>query len=106
MQSDELEQLIRERRAGYLAWKAHHADCPTCQAWDPEAEAHAAVLAFEEREGRPPTISEWPNPQDPCAESRRLMAERLHRNEAASAAARALGFNSPTAYERAHGAVK
>lgn len=105
METNELHRLIRETRAANRAFLAHHDHCPTCSQWDYEAEGHRAVQAAYERLGREPRVSEIEEPDPPCEEWRQFLTIRAAARDAATTAARALGYNSPTAYERAHGKV-
>jgi hypothetical protein len=79
MQSPELDELIRERRALADAHIAHAERCATCRAASDERLAGGGV----------------------CAEFDRLSRERERVRQAVRAAARDGGWRSPTEYERA-----
>jgi hypothetical protein len=83
MESDELKRLIRARRAAYRIYMAHGVTCAVCRQVPYDTDP-----------------DEWT-----CEERDRIMAARVNLGRAVTTAARALGFNSGTAYERAHGMV-
>lgn len=78
-QTDELERRIDTWRWAFRAYLVHVDTCPTCRAIPPNV---------DEREY-------------PCEARSALMHDRLTLREEMTAAARRLGFNSATAYERA-----
>jgi hypothetical protein len=83
MASVAIERSILAWRAAFRAHVAHLNTCAVCAPWDPNVEGAVS----------------------PCPKSARLLARRLAMRQQMTRAARALGFTSATAYQRAHGKV-
>ena len=96
-----LDALIRERRACYRDFRAHADACEVCSAWDGDEEMARANRERYGEDWSDTPLADLITPEPPCAEHNRLMAARFAANDRVTAAARALGWNSPSAYERA-----
>lgn len=96
-----LDALIRARRAAYHAYIAHRDACsvPECRDVQWPGEHFVAHLIAHGCDSV--NCGEYSEPTHPCAEHNRLLVARLRANNAVEAAARALGWRSPTEYERA-----
>ncbi|HKW94037.1 MAG TPA: hypothetical protein VJX92_19260 [Methylomirabilota bacterium] len=97
MNETTLQQLIQERLAAYRACIAHRKRCAVCRAHGEDCYRDHYYAHMDQHGCRNPTCREYEEPVHPCPKNA-LMARRLGLGRAATAAARALGYNSPATY--------
>jgi hypothetical protein len=101
-----LRELIQARREAYRDYMEHVDGCAVCKTGGESWYQRTFAAHFAEHQCAEAHCRDFQFPPHPCAQQRALMARRQELGAVVQSAARALGFHSPTAYERARGAVR